>query len=84
MDEIVGQLNYRGDIRAGMEPSVMWSDRHGTIRPVSVEYDEGRDLTTVGFCSLQREVERATEESIIPAEVANGSDEAYRAWRDAQ
>ena len=52
MDEmIVGKLNYRGDIRETMQPRVMDTPRHGAVLPTMVEYDEGTDLTTVGFIS---------------------------------
>lgn len=55
MDEIVGQLNYRGDIRGGMQPGVTYSPRYGAMIPVAVEYDEERDLTTASFASLRLE-----------------------------
>ena len=64
MEEIVGQLNYRGDIRGGMSPQVMDSPRYGPILPAVVEYDEETDLTTVGFVSA------ATGQAMVAAEDA--------------
>lgn len=67
MDEIVGQLNYAGDIRAGISPQVMYSPRHGAILPASVEYDEETDRTSVGFVTMD------VGRSIIQAEDAGPS-----------
>lgn len=48
---IVGQLNYRGDIRETMEPAVMSTPR-GPVLPAAVEYDEKTDLTSVYYVPL--------------------------------
>ena len=52
MDEMIGKLHYKGDIRAGYQPQVAYSPRYGVIVPAMVEYDEESDRTTVGFVDL--------------------------------
>jgi hypothetical protein len=64
---IIGQLNYRGDIREGMNPRVMDSPKHGPVLPAVVEYDEERDITTVGFVSMLTGVAAVAAEDARPS-----------------
>lgn len=52
MDEIVGKLKYRGDIRTTGGREIMYSPRHGAVRPVMAEYDEATDRTAVSYVAL--------------------------------
>jgi len=51
MEDVVGQLNFRGDIRAGYKPQTYPTMRYGVVVPVAVEYDEAADLTRVSFAT---------------------------------
>lgn len=59
MDEIVGKLNFRGDIRESGGREVQFSPRHGAIRPILAEYDEDRDRTTISYAPVQARTEVA-------------------------
>lgn len=70
MDDIVGKLNYRGDIRTTGGREVIYLPRHGVVRPVMAEYDEAADRTTVSYIPLlegQTEIVNPGEESLSVA-----------------
>jgi hypothetical protein len=62
MDEIVGKLNFPGDIRTTGGREVMYSPRHGAIRPVMAEYDEERGTTAVSYAALAEKTTVEPEE----------------------
>ncbi len=44
--EPVGKTHYIGDVRAGA-PKTAYSDEHELVYPISAEYDEETNTTTV-------------------------------------
>ena len=59
MDEIVGKLNFPGDIRETGGREVQYSPRHGAVRPVMTEYDADLDRTTVSYAPVAERTEIA-------------------------
>jgi hypothetical protein len=51
VDTMIRQLNFRGDIRATMEPRV-YDTYHGPMIPAVVEYDEEVDVTRLGLVDI--------------------------------
>lgn len=50
--EIVGRLNFKGDIR-GVEPHRVATIKYGLVEPALVAYDEGEDRTTIEYAEVE-------------------------------
>lgn len=85
MDEIVGQLNFTGDIRATGGREIMYSPRHGAVKPVLAQYDQDLDRTTISYGPVDERTEVAPgEESLsLAAELLRRRRERSAAWARA-
>lgn len=85
MEEIVGQLNFTGDIRSTGGREVMYSPRHGAVRPLLAEYDEAKNRTTISYAPVNERTEIAPgEESLsLAAELLRRKRARDAAWTRA-
>ena len=85
MEEIVGQLNFTGDIRSNHGGEVIYSPKHGPVRPIVAEYDEAANRTSISYTPVDARTEIAPgEESLSVAhELLRRKRERDAAWTRA-
>lgn len=65
MDEVVGQLNFTGDIRATGGREVIYSPKHGAVKPVMSSYDVDKNRTTISYGPIDERTEVAPGEESL-------------------
>lgn len=85
MEEIVGQLNFTGDIRSSGGREVIYSPKYGAVKPVMSSYDVDRNCTTISYAPIDERTEVAPgEESLsIAYELMRRKRERSAAWARA-
>jgi hypothetical protein len=85
MEELVGRLNFTGDIRSTHGREVIYSPKHGPVRPLVAEYDEATNRTSIGYAPVDQRTEIAPgEESLSVAwELMRRKRERSAAWARA-
>jgi hypothetical protein len=85
MEEIVGQLNFTGDIRSTGGREVIYSPKYGAVKPIMSSYDADKNRTTISYGPIDERTEIAPgDESLSVAwELMRRKRERDAAWTRA-